>query len=122
MDNLISTRRTNLVLISKKEDLLSRGFCCFSELQIENKRKQKDRQILGPYPETKNAVEHKGDGNTNCTWNDPQRIGKEIGTVGNWRKNLDHSNYSIVKISQNTERSPGDLRRLAITQTPKEDH
>ena len=30
----------------------------------------------------------------------------------------DNLNYSIIKISQNTEKSPGDLMRLAVTQTP----
>ena len=34
----------------------------------------------------------------------------------------DHPNYSIIEVSQNTEKSPGDLRRLAITQTPVKDH
>ena len=28
------------------------------------------------------------------------------------------TNYSIIEIGQNTEKSPGDLRRLAVTQTP----
>ena len=27
-------------------------------------------------------------------------------------------NYCIIEIGQNTEKSPGDLRRLAVTQTP----
>ena len=30
----------------------------------------------------------------------------------------DHPNYSIIKTGQSTEKSPGDLRRLAATQTP----
>ena len=30
----------------------------------------------------------------------------------------DHPNYSIIEIDQNTEKSPGDWRRLAVTQTP----
>ena len=34
----------------------------------------------------------------------------------------DHPNYSIIKIGQNTEKCPGDLWRLAATQTPVEDH
>ena len=34
----------------------------------------------------------------------------------------DHPNYSIVAIGQNTENSPGDLRRLAVTRTPVENH
>ena len=31
---------------------------------------------------------------------------------------LQHPNYSIGKLGQNTEKSPEDLRRLAVTQTP----
>ena len=34
----------------------------------------------------------------------------------------DYPNYSIVKVEQNTEKSPGDLRRLAVTQTPVKDY
>ena len=31
-------------------------------------------------------------------------------------------NYSIIENGQNTEKSPRDLRRLAVTQTPVKDH
>ena len=34
----------------------------------------------------------------------------------------DHPNHGIIEIGQNTEKSPGDLRRLAVTQTPGKDH
>ena len=34
----------------------------------------------------------------------------------------DHPNYSIVEISKNTKKSPKDLRRLAVTQSPVENH
>ena len=34
----------------------------------------------------------------------------------------DHQNYSIVENGQNTENSPGDLRRLAVIETPWKDH
>ena len=34
----------------------------------------------------------------------------------------DHPNYSIVENGQNTEKSPGDSRRLVVTQTPVKDH
>ena len=37
-------------------------------------------------------------------------------------KNGDYPDYSIVKIGQNIEMSPGDLRRLAVTQTLVKDH
>ena len=36
--------------------------------------------------------------------------------------NRDHSNYSIIKICQNTEKSPGDRRSFDVTQTPVKDH
>ena len=64
---------------------------------------------------------HNCDGDTNCgwcTWNNPQRIGKGTGRLGNKRTSGDHPNYIIHKIGQNTEKSAGDLRRLAVTQTP----
>ena len=30
--------------------------------------------------------------------------------------------YGMIEIGQNTEKSPGDLRRLAVTQTPVKNH
>ena len=33
-----------------------------------------------------------------------------------------HKNCSIVEIGQNTKKSLGDLRTLAVTQTPVENH
>ena len=44
----------------------------------------------------------------------PQKLGKEA-------TNRDNKNYCIVKIGQNIEKSPGDLRKLAVIQTPVED-
>ena len=70
-------------------------------------------------------MEHKSDDDTSynwCTQNGPQRLGKGTVRVGDQRKNGNHPNYSIIKISQNTEKNSGDLRRLAVTQTPVKDH
>ena len=39
-----------------------------------------------------------------------------------WSMSKDDPNNSIVENEQNTEKSPGDLRRLAVTQTPVKDH
>ena len=33
-----------------------------------------------------------------------------------------HPNYGTIENGQNTEKSPGDLRRLAVTQSPVKDH
>ena len=38
------------------------------------------------------------------------------------RTKLEHPNYGIIKIGQNTVKSPGDLRRLAVAQTPVRNH
>ena len=40
-----------------------------------------------------------------------KRFNKGVGGFRNNRTNGDHPNYSIVEIGQNTEKSPGDLRR-----------
>ncbi len=34
----------------------------------------------------------------------------------------DHPNDSIIENGQTTEKNPGDLRRLAVTQTPVKDN
>ena len=47
-----------------------------------------------------------------------QKIGTRTGGLGNNGMGGDCSNYSIVEISQNIEKSPGNLRRLPVTQTP----
>ena len=38
------------------------------------------------------------------------------------RTSGDHPNDSIIENGQNTKKSPGDLRRLAVTQTPVKNH
>ena len=50
-----------------------------------------------------------------------QRTGNGTGRLGNKRASGDHPYYCIVKIGQNTEKSPGDLRRFPLTQTPVKD-
>ena len=91
----------------------------------ENKGKRKDRQILRPWQTTKQAMEYESDSDTYCswcTWNSPQRLGKRNRSIGNQRTNRDHLDDSIVEIGQNTDKSPGGMRRLAVTQIPVNDH
>ena len=51
-----------------------------------------------------------------------RRIIKGTGGLENKRTGGDHLNYIIIENGQNTEKSLGDSRRLAVTQTPVEDH
>ena len=47
---------------------------------------------------------------------------KRPGGLESWRTGTDYPNDSIAKNGQNPETSPGDLRRLAVTQTPVKTH
>ena len=44
-------------------------------------------------------------------------LGIRIDGLESRRTNRDHPKFSIVEIGQNTENSPGELRRLAVIQT-----
>ena len=70
-------------------------------------------------------MEHESDDDTNCNWcarHSHQRIGIGISGIGNKRMNEGPPNYSFIKVGQNTEKSPGDLRKFVITQTAVEEH
>ena len=47
---------------------------------------------------------------------------KSPGGLRSWRTGRDYPNDSIAENGQNTEKSPGDLRRLTVTQTPVRNH
>ena len=51
-----------------------------------------------------------------------KRIIKGPGGLGSQRTGRDYRNDSIAENGQNTETSPGDLRRLAVTQTRVKNH
>ena len=73
----------------------------------------------------KKTVEHDSNYYTNCnwcTWYNQQRIGTNTGGVGTNGAGVDYPNYGIIENGQNTEKCPEDLRRLAVTQTPVENH
>ena len=66
-------------------------------------------------------MEHEGDNYTNCNWcvwNYNLNIAKWTGGLGSCRTSGDHPNSYIIENGQNTEKNPGDLKRLAVTQTP----
>ena len=50
-----------------------------------------------------------------------QRIGTKTGGRGINRTGEEYPNYSIIENCQNTENSPGGLRRLAVAQTQVKD-
>ena len=71
IDYLIPARRPDNILLmkkkkikKKKKNLPSSGFWHFGRPQSENKRKLKDRQIVGSCQRTKKAAEHESDTDT----------------------------------------------------------
>ncbi len=49
-------------------------------------------------------------------------ITKGTGGLGSLRTGGDHPNDSIIANGQNTEKSPGNLKKLAVAQTPVKNH
>ena len=67
-------------------------------------------------------MESEGDNWDWCFWYSNKTIIESTGGLGSCRTSKDHANDSIIENGQNSEKSPGDLRRLAVTQTPVKDH
>ena len=66
---------------------------------------------------------HESDSDTNCNRRarySHQRFVTGTGGLGNKRRRGDHPNFSIVDIGQNIRKSPGDLMRFIVNQTPVE--
>ena len=66
-------------------------------------------------------MEYEGYSGTNFrwfTWKNPQRINKGTWRLRNQWASRDLADDGMIKIGQNTKKSPGDLKKLAITQIP----
>ena len=105
--------------LQKMRTCRTMDFAVSADHIIKLKGSEKRDKFLDFAWELKEKYESDSDTNCNwCTWNNPQRISKENGRLGNKRTNRTHLEYSIIIIGQNTEKSPGDLKRLAVAQTP----
>ena len=65
-------------------------------------------------------MEHDGEDDTYCKWcvrNNPERFDKGTGSLRKLRTSKDLPDYSIIKIGENSEKGPGDMRRHVVTQT-----
>ena len=68
---------------------------------------------------TNKTVEHNGSGDyKKWSWKNLQKLFKKTGGIRNHTKKRKHASHDIVKICFNFQKSPGDLKELAITQTP----
>ena len=87
---------------------------------VKLKEREKDKYVDPRWELEKKTVEDKIDVYTNCNWYcwySRQRVNKGTGGLGNKGTSGDHPSYSIIEIGQNSEKCPGDLRRLAVSQS-----
>ena len=108
----------------KKENLQSCGLCCPGIPKSKNKESEK-KDTYQNFAWELIKLELDSDNYTNCHWcflYIYQRLRKRIWGLRNKRTSGDHPNYSIIDVSQNTKKGPGDLRRLVISQVPVKYH
>ena len=109
MDFIVAADRRVKIKESEKRD---------KSLDLARQKKKKKKK-------SNKTMKHKSDGNTSCNWcvwKNSQRLDKETGRLKNQKASRAYPDDSIIKIGQNTEKSPGDLRRLVATQTPVKNH
>ena len=100
-------------------------FAVLADHRIKLKKSEKKDKYLDLARELKKTMEHEGDNYTNlywCFWYSHRRIIKGTEGIGGRRTSGEHPNYNIIGNGQNTEKSRGDLRRLAVTQTLVKNH
>ena len=120
-DHLILARRPDQVIVNKKKPCWIVDLAVPADYRVKLKQSEKWDKYLNFARELKKTMEHEGDGDTNCiwcTWNNPQRLVKGAERLGNKRTSGDNSDYSIIKIGQNTEKSPGNLKKRAVSEKP----
>ena len=127
-DHLISARRPELIIVNKKKKKMKTfrfvNFAVPADHRVELKKAKRKMRNLDFAGELKKIMGHESDGDTNYNWCNRyshRRIDTGTGGLGNKRTSGNHPNSSIFEINYNSK-SPGDLRRLAVTQTPVENH
>ena len=118
-DHLTSARRPDLMIINKEmRPCKIVDFAVTADHRIKLKECEKKNKYLDLARKLKKL------------WNMQGTIipivisafGTVTGGLGSWRTSGDHSNFCIIENGHNTGKSHGDLRRLAVTQTPVENH
>ena len=100
-------------------------FAVPADHKIKVKESEKKDKYPRPCKGIENTMEHEGDNSTYrdwCFWYNHRRIIKGTGGIGGWRTRGGHLKNNIIENGQNTEKSPGDLRRLVVSPTPVRDH
>ena len=108
----------------KKRICWTVDFTVLADHRIKLKECEKKDKYLDLTRELKKYMVHEGESCTSRDWGfwyGHQRIIKGTGGLRGQKMSRDHPNYNIIENGQNTEKSPGDLRRL-VTQYQVKDH
>ena len=127
-DHLIPARRPDLIITNnnkKKRICKIVDFAVPAGYRINLKESEKNDKYLDLDRELKNLWNMKvtivptviGAWGTISKW-----LLKGLEDLESWRTSRDYPNDSIAENGQNPKTSPGDLRRLALTQTPVKNH
>ena len=122
-NHLISARQPDLIINNKKERTCRIvDFAVLADHKVKSENAKS--KYLDPARELKTVVHESEDYSSCnwCSWYNHRRIVSRTGGLGNNGTGGDCPNNSIVEIGQNTEKSPGDLRRLTVTQTLVENY
>ena len=124
-DHLISAKRADLITIYKKERTCKIANFAVPVDYRENlwnaRRGISTLFLLGNCK----TVKQESDDCTSCnlcSWYIHPKIGTKTWGFEHNGVGRDSPNHGIVEIGQNAEKSPGDLRRLSVTQTPLKNH
>ena len=117
-DHIISARRPDFIIIDRKKRTCKIvDLVVSTDHRVKLKRSEKNDKYLDFTWEVKKMeLENDGYVSYNChPGYSHQRTYKRTGGLGNKKTSGDHPNYCIIEIGKNTEKSPGDLRRLAVS-------
>ena len=93
--------------------------------RVKLQESEKKDKYLNLAREFLRNLERESDTSTNCNWSSwysHERIDTRTRELGNNMTSGNHPDYCIIKIRQNSEKSPGHMKRLAVTQTPVKKH
>ena len=124
-NHVISARRPGFVMIKKKRTCKIGDFAVPADNGIKLIESEKKNKYMDLAWELKKTMEHEGDDCTNrdwCFWYRHRKSIKGTGGLEKKKTSGNHPNYYIIENGQDTEKSPGDLGRLAVTQTPMRNH
>ena len=123
INNLILAKRENLAIFNQKWKRIKTKIKRTCRIVADHRVKLKEGEKRDKYLDLDS--EHKKLWNFKVTvklivvcalGTTPKELVKGL-EIRNQRASRDHLEYSITKIGENTEKSPGDLRRLSVTQT-----